>query len=111
MRKITTEYAIDIPSRYIVPPLFGHGTTTQQESRLLKQTLFAGGSRFLYQSVTDELRSRITACTYPRGVRIPSVDELATEFGVSSITIRRAIRDLSLERFQTGRRPFKAAVL
>jgi len=103
MRKIAAEYAIDIPSLIYCPTLFGHGTTTQQESRLLKQTLFAGGSRFLYQSVTDELRSRITACTYPRGVRIPSVGRIGNGIGVSSITIRRAIRDLSLEGLLIGR--------
>jgi DNA-binding GntR family transcriptional regulator len=36
-------------------------------------------------------------------MRLPSVEELASEFGVSTITIRRAIRDLSLEGLVTGR--------
>lgn len=70
---------------------------------LPKQTPFQAGNRFLYQSVTDELRSRIAACVYPRGERIPSAEELAAKFRVSTITIRRAIRDLSLEGLLVGR--------
>ncbi|WP_314957338.1 GntR family transcriptional regulator [Bradyrhizobium cosmicum] len=62
-----------------------------------------GGGRFLYQTVTDTLRSRIASGAYPRGERIPSVDELATELTVSSITVRRAIRDLTLEGLLVGR--------
>jgi GntR family transcriptional regulator len=70
----------------------------------LKQLRLAGvGSRFLYQTVTDELRSRIANRVYPAGMRLPSVEQLASEFGVSTITIRRAIRDLSLEGLVAGR--------
>jgi DNA-binding GntR family transcriptional regulator len=75
----------------------------QWELRSLGQVRYASGSRFLYQSVTDELRSRIVTGAYARGVRIPSVEELAAEFAVSSITIRRAIRDLSLGGLLVGR--------
>jgi DNA-binding GntR family transcriptional regulator len=58
---------------------------------------------FLYQSVMQTLRTRITNGEYRPGTRIPSKDELATEFGVSTITIRRAIRDLSLAGLVIGR--------
>jgi GntR family transcriptional regulator len=68
-----------------------------------KRAPFPGGGRFLYQTVTDALRSRIAEGAYPRRERIPSVDELAIEFGVSNITIRRAIRDLTLDGLLTGR--------
>lgn len=69
----------------------------------MRQSRVAAGSRFLYQTVTDELRARIANRTYPPGMRLPSVEELAIAFGVSSITIRRAIRDLSLEGLISGR--------
>jgi GntR family transcriptional regulator len=68
-----------------------------------KRAPLPGGGRFLYQTVTDTLRARIAAGSYPRGERIPSVDELANELGVSNITIRRAVRDLTLEGLLTGR--------
>ncbi len=60
-------------------------------------------ARFLYRTVSQTLRSRIANGTYEPGARLPSVDELATAFGVSSITIRRAVRDLSLEGLLLGR--------
>src|ERR1700722_7052976 len=59
--------------------------------------------RFLYKSVSSALRERIDTGLYEPGARIPSVSELAAEFGVSTITIRRAIGDLSLEGRLTGR--------
>jgi DNA-binding GntR family transcriptional regulator len=92
-----------ISSVSIAPFLSLFVAMAQQKSSSLKQAPFTIGSRFLYQSVTEELRFRIATCIYSRGARIPSVDELATEFGVSSITIRRAIRDLSLDGLLVGR--------
>lgn len=59
--------------------------------------------RFLYKSVSSALRQRMDAGLYTPGARIPTVGELAAEFGVSTITVRRAIRDLSLEGRLTGR--------
>jgi GntR family transcriptional regulator len=55
------------------------------------------GRRFLYEDMAQELRLRIARGVYPRGARIPSESELVREFRVSAITVRRAIRDLSLE--------------
>lgn len=68
-----------------------------------KRALVPSGGRFLYQAVTDALRSRIASGAYRRGDRIPSVDELAAELAVSNITIRRAIRDLTMEGLLIGR--------
>jgi GntR family transcriptional regulator len=59
--------------------------------------------RFLYKSVSSALRQRMDAGLYGPGTRIPTVGEIATEFGVSTITVRRAIRDLSLEGRLTSR--------
>ncbi|MGF6384029.1 DNA-binding GntR family transcriptional regulator [Paraburkholderia atlantica] len=48
----------------------------------------------LYENVRDEILRRIRNGTYARELPIPSAAALSAEFGVSPITIRRAIRDL-----------------
>jgi GntR family transcriptional regulator len=53
--------------------------------------------RFLYQRVSGELRRRIREGTYRPGAGLPSHEDLAREFGVSAITIRRALHDMVLE--------------
>jgi GntR family transcriptional regulator len=63
----------------------------------------APGSAFLYASVADELRRRIAEGRYPPASAIPSEAELVREFGVSPITVRRAIRDLAFEGVVYGR--------
>lgn len=60
-------------------------------------------SRFLYRTVAEALRERVRTNVYRPGSRIPSFSELATEFKVSQITIRRAISDLSVEGRLVGR--------
>lgn len=60
-------------------------------------------SRFLYEDVKRELRQRIVHGSYPAGTRIPSASALIDEFGVSAITIRRALRDLTVEGLLRGR--------
>jgi GntR family transcriptional regulator len=52
---------------------------------------------FLYEDIANLIRGRIEDGYYEPGSRIPSVPTLATELKVSEITIRRAIRDLTLE--------------
>ncbi len=59
--------------------------------------------RFLYQQVAGELRRRIRVGVYGAGTAISTVAELALEFGVSHITIRRALRDLVGEGLVFGR--------
>lgn len=54
-------------------------------------------NNFLYRHVATELRNRIETGQYQRGSAIPSQAKLVKEFGVSPITIRRAIRDLAIE--------------
>lgn len=48
----------------------------------------------LHESVRNELKRRIDAGSYQPGHPLPSTPVLAEEFGVSAITIKRALRDL-----------------
>lgn len=51
----------------------------------------------LYRTVYNELLSRIHGEIYPRGAALPSEPKLRDEFGVSLITVRRAIHELVLD--------------
>ncbi|MBH5392166.1 GntR family transcriptional regulator [Bradyrhizobium diversitatis] len=61
------------------------------------------GDQFLYRSVSRKLRALVGTDKYGPGAQLPSAQDLAKEFGVSTITIRRAIRDLILEGHLVGR--------
>ncbi|RUV90124.1 MAG: GntR family transcriptional regulator [Mesorhizobium sp.] len=52
------------------------------------------GASSLHESVREELLKRIKSGTYLPGAAIPSTSMLSGEFGVSPITIKRALRDL-----------------
>lgn len=60
-------------------------------------------SGFLYRAVIEALRTRIADGMYRPGDRIPGVEAMAEEFGVSTITVRRAIREMSLGGELIGR--------
>jgi GntR family transcriptional regulator len=51
----------------------------------------------LYRRVYDQIRQRISAGVYPRASALPSETRLSQEFGVSQITVRRAIHELALD--------------
>lgn len=51
----------------------------------------------LYHTIYHELKQRIVAATYPPGTGLPSERKLGEEFGVSLITIRRALDELVLD--------------
>jgi DNA-binding GntR family transcriptional regulator len=51
-------------------------------------------SLYLHDTVREELRKRISRGAYQPGASIPSTASLSGEFGVSPITIKRALRDL-----------------
>lgn len=65
---------------------------------------------FLYKSVAQQLRARIADGEYPPGAQLPSMAALVREFGVSTITVRRVIRDLVLEGLLTSRQGLGAFV-
>ena len=52
---------------------------------------------FLYRQITDALRARIADKVWKQGDRIPAEPQLCEEFGVSSITMRRAVANLVAE--------------
>jgi GntR family transcriptional regulator len=51
----------------------------------------------LYRTVYDSLRERILAGAYPPGEALPSEPRLVNEYGVSLITVRRALQELVLD--------------
>ncbi len=53
----------------------------------------------LYRRIYEDLRDEIAEGVYPVGTRIPSETELVNRYGVSRLTVRRAISDLSAEGF------------
>ena len=44
-----------------------------------------------YRSVADELRRRVTVGTWPPGQLLPAESELAADFAVSRVTVRKAL--------------------
>ncbi|ODT88619.1 histidine utilization repressor [Phenylobacterium sp. SCN 70-31] len=58
----------------------------------------------LYEQVKEDILSRIASGEWPRGARLPSEHELVERFGISRMTVHRALRELSdkgvIERFQ-----------
>ncbi len=52
----------------------------------------------LYLSIMDDIRRKIQDNIYAPGCPLPSEDALAKKYGVSRITVRRAISELSNER-------------
>lgn len=54
-------------------------------------------ARPLWQQVTDDLRAEITGARLTAGARLPAEHELATQYGVSRVTVRHAIKALADE--------------
>jgi GntR family transcriptional regulator len=71
--------------------------------KAIEQTPLNTSARFLYREVTNIVRQRIRDGSYAPGTRIPALSELAAEFGVSTITVRHAVRDLTYEGLLVGR--------
>jgi GntR family transcriptional regulator len=70
------------------------------------------GAATLYAQVESVLASEITSRSFKAGNRIPTEDNLMARFGVSRITVRRAIQNLvsrGLVEIRRGRGTFVAA--
>jgi DNA-binding GntR family transcriptional regulator len=63
----------------------------------------SSGPGFLYRDVAAQLREQITNGQLKRGERIPSEAVLTKKFGVSTITVRRAIMELVFDGLLYGR--------
>lgn len=62
-----------------------------------KQILDSESYSPLYKQLIKKLRSDITAGVYPVHSRIPSEQELCTTYGVSRVTVRKALHELTQE--------------
>lgn len=51
----------------------------------------------LYRQIYLDIRERIDSGSYPGGAALPSEARLGREFGVSLITVRRALQELALD--------------
>jgi DNA-binding GntR family transcriptional regulator len=51
----------------------------------------------VYLTIAGQLRARIISGRYRPGDRLPAWDALASEFGVSRLTARRAVQQLAAE--------------
>lgn len=82
------------------------GKPSPGRTRRVARAGFGAGfrpGRFLYEDVKQELSRRVADGIYPPGTRIPSASQLTREFGVSTITVRRALRDLTVAGLLRGR--------
>lgn len=61
---------------------------------MVSKPLNEDSSSTLYMQVIQHLRTAIKLGQYEIGMRLPSENQLCEEFGVSRITIRRAVREL-----------------
>lgn len=59
--------------------------------------LDSNDQRAPYAQVADALRRAIRDGTYAEGERLPSVAELASDFGVAKMTVQRAVSELREE--------------
>lgn len=53
--------------------------------------------RLLWEQVADDIRADIQSGSLPPGSRLPSELELAEQYGVARVTVRRAIAELRTE--------------
>lgn len=73
---------------------------TRKESRTAARLVRPGA--YLYSEVARELRERIKNNVYAPGSKLPSMSELCTDFNVSAITLRNALRELTQEGLISG---------
>jgi GntR family transcriptional regulator len=57
----------------------------------------------LYQQIKEDIKNKISRNEYTQGMRISGEKELIEEYGVSRITVRRAIADLCTEGYLVKR--------
>ena len=68
-----------------------------------------GAADFPFQQLASQLRQRIESGEYAAGAKLPSIQEIVAETGLSPMTIRRAFRvlaDAGIVRIVPGRGTF-----
>ena len=60
----------------------------------------------LFQQLAEELRNALRAGEYPPGSQLPTEHQLCGRYGVSRVTVRKALEELS-QRGEVVRRPGK----
>jgi GntR family transcriptional regulator len=61
------------------------------------RTVQANDPRSASVQIADDLRARIEAGEFARGVKLPSIRELATDYGVAQMTANGALQQLRSE--------------
>lgn len=64
----------------------------------------ASANKTLHKQVREKLRKDILSGQYQAGSQIPTEAEMISRFGVSKITVRRALQDLTQEGLLVGQR-------
>lgn len=59
---------------------------------------------YAYQTIADDLRRSIADKTFDSGMRLPTTSELCKRYGVSKITVKRAMDELSQEGLVSRKR-------
>lgn len=73
-----------------------HGMASHNRLPQARTTLLSKpGPSALYQQVRDYIEGKIVARTWIPGDRVPSEHELVAQFGVSRMTVNRALRELA----------------
>lgn len=67
------------------------------EKRRKSKSASVSEREFLYRDVATKLRNRIASGVYTPNLKLPSLNDLVEEFGVSAISVRRALRELNYE--------------
>ncbi len=65
----------------------------------------------LYEQVRDSLLGRITGGEFKAGDKLPTEEQLCQEYGVSRITVRRAISELTAQMLVSPRRGIGTVVM
>jgi GntR family transcriptional regulator len=65
----------------------------------------------LYEQVRDSLLGRITGGEFKAGDKLPTEDQLCKEYGVSRITVRRAVSELTAQMLISPRRGIGTVVM
>jgi GntR family transcriptional regulator len=66
---------------------------------------------YVWRQLANDLSARIADGTYPLGSSVPAEDELASEYAVDRITVRRALGELRKQKLIKNLRGQRNAVV